>query len=134
MFLLMGYIGYHSHLTDGLVRVARSWLSWLPGGLAVASVGAAAGFSAVTGSSLACAAAMGRIAIPEMLRSGYDKGLASGTVAAAGTIGSMISPSILLLVYGIYAELPLCKLFIAGVAPGLLTALLYGFLIVLKST
>src|SRR3546814_7731921 len=68
MFLLMGYICYHSQLTDGLFRVARSWLSWLPGGLAVASVGAAAGFSAVTGSSLACAAAMGRIAIPEIDR------------------------------------------------------------------
>ena len=111
MFLLMGYICFHSRLTDGLFQVARSWLSWMPGGLAVASVGAAAGFSAVTGSSLACAAAMGRIAIPEMLRSGYDKGLASGTVAVAGTIGSMIPPSILLLVYGIYAQLPISKLF-----------------------
>jgi tripartite ATP-independent transporter DctM subunit len=132
MFLLMGYICYHSQLTDGLFRVARAWLSWMPGGLAVASVGAAAGFSAVTGSSLACAAAMGRIAIPEMLRSGYDKGLASGTVAVAGTIGSMIPPSILLLVYGIYAEQPISKLFIAGVLPGLLTALLYSLMIVTR--
>ncbi|WP_458758801.1 TRAP transporter large permease [Afipia sp. TerB] len=132
MFLLMGYICYHSQLTDGLFRVARAWLSWMPGGLAVASVGAAAGFSAVTGSSLACAAAMGRIAIPEMLRSGYDKGLASGTVAVAGTIGSMIPPSILLLVYGIYAEQPISKLFIAGVLPGLLTALLYSLMIVAR--
>jgi C4-dicarboxylate transporter, DctM subunit len=132
MFLLMGYICYHSQLTDGLFRVARSWLSWMPGGLAVASVGAAAGFSAVTGSSLACAAAMGRIAIPEMLRSGYDKGLASGTVAVAGTIGSMIPPSILLLVYGIYAQLPISKLFIAGVVPGILTALLYGAMIIAR--
>lgn len=132
MFLLMGYICYHSQLTDGLFRVARAWLSWMPGGLAVASVGAAAGFSAVTGSSLACAAAMGRIAIPEMLRSGYDKGLASGTVAVAGTIGSMIPPSILLLVYGIYAEVPISKLFIAGVLPGLLTALLYSLMIVAR--
>jgi tripartite ATP-independent transporter DctM subunit len=132
MFLLMGYICYHSQLTDGLFRVARAWLSWMPGGLAVASVGAAAGFSAVTGSSLACAAAMGRIAIPEMLRSGYDKGLASGTVAVAGTIGSMIPPSILLLVYGIYAEVPISKLFIAGVLPGLLTALLYSLMIVVR--
>lgn len=134
MFLLMGYVCYHSQLTDGLFKVARAWLSWMPGGLAVASVGAAAGFSAVTGSSLACAAAMGRIAIPEMLRSGYDRGLASGTVAVAGTIGSMIPPSILLLVYGIYAELPISKLFIAGVLPGLLTALLYGLMIVARVT
>ena len=132
MFLLMGYICFHARLTDGLFQVARSWLSWMPGGIAVASVGAAAGFSAVTGSSLACAAAMGRIAIPEMLRSGYDKGLAAGTVAVAGTIGSMIPPSILLLVYGIYAQLPISKLFIAGVVPGLLTALLYGAMIIIR--
>ncbi len=130
MFLLMGYVCYHSQLTDGLFRIARAWLSWMPGGLAVASVGAAAGFSAVTGSSVACAAAMGRIAIPEMLRSGYDKGLASGTVAAAGTIGSMIPPSIILLLYGIFAELPNSKLFIAGVLPGLLTAVIYSVMIV----
>ncbi|KIZ46847.1 MULTISPECIES: TRAP transporter large permease [Rhodopseudomonas] len=132
MFLLMGYICFHSQLTDGLFRVARSWLSWMPGGLAVASVGAAAGFSAVTGSSLACAAAMGRIAIPEMLRSGYDKGLASGTVAVAGTIGSMIPPSILLLVYGIYAQLPISQLFLAGVVPGILTAVLYAAMIIVR--
>ncbi|PZA13097.1 TRAP transporter large permease [Rhodopseudomonas palustris] len=132
MFLLMGYICFHSQLTDGLFRVARAWLSWMPGGLAVASVGAAAGFSAVTGSSLACAAAMGRIAIPEMLRSNYQPGLAAGTVAVAGTIGSMIPPSILLLVYGIYAELPISKLFIAGVVPGLLTAVLYAAMIVTR--
>jgi len=132
MFLLMGYVCYHSELTDGLFRVARSWLSWLPGGLAVASVGGAAGFAAVSGSSLACAAAMGRIAIPEMLRAGYDKGLAAGTVAVAGTIGSMIPPSILLLVYGIYAEVPISHLFIAGILPGVLSAVLYSAMIVTR--
>lgn len=133
MFLLMGYVCYHSQLTDGLFRIARSWLSWMPGGVAVASVGAAAGFSAVTGSSVACAAAMGRIAVPEMLRSGYDRGLAAGTVAAAGTIGSMIPPSILLLLYGIYAELPISKLFIAGLLPGILTAVLYAAMIIVRT-
>jgi tripartite ATP-independent transporter DctM subunit len=132
MFLLMGYVCYHSQLTDGLFRIARVWLSWMPGGLAVASVGAAAGFSAVTGSSVACAAAMGRIAVPEMLRANYEKGLSAGTVAAAGTIGSMIPPSILLLIYGIYAELPVSQLFIAGLLPGLLTALLYAVMIVVR--
>jgi tripartite ATP-independent transporter DctM subunit len=132
MFLLMGYVCYHSQLTDGLFRIARVWLSWMPGGLAVASVGAAAGFSAVTGSSVACAAAMGRIAVPEMLRANYEKGLSAGTVAAAGTIGSMIPPSILLLIYGIYAELPVSQLFIAGLLPGLLTAVLYAAMIVVR--
>ncbi len=132
MFLLMGYVCFHSQLTDGLFRIARTWLSWMPGGLAVASVGAAAGFSAVTGSSVACAAAMGRIAVPEMLMSRYDRGLAAGTVAAAGTIGSMIPPSILLLLFGIYAELPISKLFIAGLLPGLLTAVLYSAMIAIR--
>lgn len=132
MFLLMGYVCFHSELTDGLFRLARSWLSWLPGGLAVATVGGAAGFAAVSGSSLACAAAMGRIAIPEMLKAGYDKGLAAGTVAVAGTIGSMIPPSILLLVFGIYAEVPISHLFIAGILPGMLSAVLYALMIVTR--
>lgn len=129
MFLLMGYVAYHAKLTDGLFRTARLWLSALPGGLAIASIGASAGFSAVTGSSLACAAAMGRIAIPEMLRYNYDKGLASGVVAAAGTIGSMIPPSIMLLIYGVFAEVPIGKLFVAGVLPGLLTAFMFAAMV-----
>lgn len=132
MFLLMGYVCFHGQLTEGLFRVARAWLSWLPGGLAVASVGASAGFSAVTGSSMACAAAMGRIVVPEMLLARYDKGLATGIVAAAGTIGSMIPPSILLLLYGIFAEVPIGKLFVAGVIPGLLSALMFSLMIVVR--
>ncbi|MCB1741675.1 MAG: TRAP transporter large permease [Gammaproteobacteria bacterium] len=132
MFLLMGFICYHAELTRGLFRLARAWLSWMPGGLAVASVGAAAGFSAVTGSSVACAAAMGRIAVPEMLNANYDKGLAAGTVAAAGTIGSMIPPSIILLLYGIFAELPISHLFIAGLMPGLLSAAAYSLMVVAR--
>ncbi len=132
MFLLMGFICYQAELTRGLFRLARAWLSWMPGGLAVASVGAAAGFSAVTGSSVACAAAMGRIAVPEMLEARYDKGLAAGVVAAAGTIGSMIPPSIILLLYGIYAELPISKLFIAGLMPGLLSAAAYSFMVIAR--
>lgn len=132
MFLLMGYVAYHAKLTDGLFRMARLWLSALPGGLAIASIGGAAGFSAVTGSSLACAAAMGRIAVPEMLRYNYDKGLASGVVAAAGTIGSMIPPSIMLLIYGVFAEVPIGKLFVAGVIPGILTALMFALMVVAR--
>ncbi|MCC3306368.1 TRAP transporter large permease [Sneathiella sp. HT1-7] len=132
MFLLMGYVAYHAKLTDGLFRMARLWLSALPGGLAIASIGGAAGFSAVTGSSLACAAAMGRIAVPEMLRYNYDKGLASGVVAAAGTIGSMIPPSIMLLIYGVFAEVPIGKLFVAGVIPGILTAFMFALMVVAR--
>ena len=132
MFLLMGYVCYHANLTEGLFRLARYWLSALPGGLAIASVGGAAGFSAVTGSSVACAAAMGRIAVPEMLKSGYDKGLAAGSVAAAGTIGSLIPPSILLLIFGIFAEVPIGKLFVAGFLPGILTAIMFALMIYVR--
>jgi len=132
MFLLMGYVCYHANLTEGLFRLARLWLSALPGGLAIASVWGAAGFSAVTGSSVACAAAMGRIAVPEMLKANYDKGLAAGSVAAAGTIGSLIPPSILLLIFGIFAEVPIGKLFIGGFLPGLLTALMFVLMIYVR--
>lgn len=130
MFLLMGYICHHAKLTHGLFAAARLWLSGLPGGLAIASIGAGAGFSAVTGSSVACAAAIGRIAIPEMLRSGYDPRLATGACAAAGTIGSMIPPSILLLLYGIFVEAPIGPLFMAGFLPGILTAIMYALVVV----
>lgn len=130
MFLLMGFISYRAGLTEGLFRAARVWLAGVPGGLAVTTVGGAAGFSAVTGSSVACAAAMARIALPEMRRYRYDPGLATGVVAAAGTIGSLIPPSIILLIYGIFAEVPISKLFIAGILPGILTAVMYSVMVV----
>ena len=132
MFLFMGYLCYHAGLTTGLFRLARLWLSWLPGGLSVASIQGSALFAAVTGSSLACTAAMGRIAVPEMLKAGYDKGLATGTVAAAGTIGSMIPPSILLIIYGIFVEQSIAALFIGARIPGILTAVLYSVMVVVR--
>ena len=125
MFLLMGYVCYYAGLTRGLFEVARSWLAWLPGGLAVATIWGSAGFAAVTGSSIACAAAMGRIAIPEMQRAGYDMRLATGSVAAAGTLGALIPPSILLILFGVFAEVPIARLFIGGIGAGLTTAVLY---------
>ncbi len=129
MFLLMGSIAYHAGLSATLFRAARMWLSGLPGGLAIASNFACAAFAAASGSSAATAAAMGRIAIPEMLREGYDKGLATGVVAAAGTLGTMIPPSILFVLYGIFAETSITKLLIAGILPGLLTAAVYAAMI-----
>jgi tripartite ATP-independent transporter DctM subunit len=125
MFLLMGFICYHGGITKGLFDAARMWLSRLPGGLAIASVFGASGFAAVTGSSVACAAAMGRIAVPEMMRQRYSPALATGTVAAAGTIGALIPPSILFIIFGILAQQPIGKLFAGGVAAGLLTAISY---------
>ncbi|MGM0583668.1 MAG: TRAP transporter large permease [Pseudomonadota bacterium] len=132
MFLLMGYVSYHARITESLFAAAQLWLGRLPGGLGIATVTGAAGFSAVTGSSLAAAAAMGRIAVPEMSRHGYQPGFAAGIVAAAGTIGSMIPPSIIMILYGIFAEVSIGKLFIAGIFPGLLTALIYSAVILLR--
>ncbi len=132
MFLLMGYVSYHARITESLFTAAQLWLGRLPGGLGIATVAGAAGFSAVTGSSLAAAAAMGRIAVPEMARHGYRPGFAAGIVAAAGTIGSMIPPSIIMILYGIFAEVSIGKLFIAGIIPGLLTALIYSAVILLR--
>lgn len=133
MFLFMGFICYNSDLTSGLFRAARVWLSRLPGGLAVASVFGAAGFAAVTGSSVACAAAMGKIAVPEMVKQRYDVSLATGTVAAAGTIGALIPPSILMILYGIIAQVPVSSLFLGGVGAGLLTVFGYVAVIVIRA-
>ncbi|MCY3597034.1 MAG: TRAP transporter large permease [Rhodospirillales bacterium] len=133
MFLLMGFCCYHAGLTRGLFEAARKWLSALPGGLAVASVFGAAGFSAVTGSSVACAAAMGRIAVPEMMRNRYDATLATGTVAVAGTIGALIPPSILLILYGIFVQVPISKLFLGGIGAGLLTVAAYTLVIIVRA-
>ena len=133
MFLLMGFCCYHAGLTRGLFDAARKWLSALPGGLAVATVFGAAGFSAVTGSSVACAAAMGRIAVPEMIRNRYDATLATGTVAVAGTIGALIPPSILLILYGIFVQVPISKLFLGGIGAGLLTVAAYTLVIIIRA-
>jgi tripartite ATP-independent transporter DctM subunit len=132
MFLLMGAIAHNTGISGALFKAARLWLAGLPGGLAVAANFASAGFAAASGSSVATAAAMGRIAIPEMIRHGYDKALATGTVASAGTIGALIPPSIAFVLYGIFAEVSITKLLIAGILPGLLTAAVYGLMIVVR--
>jgi tripartite ATP-independent transporter DctM subunit len=132
MFLLMGALAHHSGITSSLFNAARLWLGGLPGGLAVATNFACAGFAAASGSSVATAAALGRIAIPEMLRQGYDKGLATAVVASAGTIGALIPPSILFVLFGIFAETSITKLLIAGIFPGLLTGAIYAVMIVIR--
>ena len=125
MFLFMGYIAYHSGLTRGMFEGARAWLGWMPGGLAIASLAGAGGFAAVTGSSIACSAAIGRIAVPEMHRMGYDIRIATGSVAAGGTIGALIPPSILLILFGIQAEVSITSLFLGGLIVGLISLALY---------
>ena len=130
MFLLMGYVAYAAGLTAGLFTAMRVLLSRLPGGLAVASVGACALLAAASGSSVATSSAMARIATPEMLRYRYDPGLASGVIASAGTLGSLIPPSILMILYGYFAEVSIAKLFIAGFVPGVLSAFMFSAMIV----
>lgn len=132
MFLLMGYIASHAGLTSGLFRTMRLMLFRIPGGLACASVGASALFAAASGSSVATAAALGKIAVPEMERAGYDKGLATGCVAAAGTLGSLIPPSVVMVIYGVFTQQSISKLFMAAFIPGLLTAVVYVVMIVTR--
>ncbi len=134
MFLLMGALTYHTGLTRSLYAAARLWFNPLPGGLAVASNFASAGFAAASGSSLATAAAMGRLAIPEMLSFGYNKGLATGTIAASGTLGAFIPPSIAFVLYGWYTQQPIGTLLVAGIVPGLITAFAYTAMIVIRCT
>jgi len=132
MFLLMGYIAGTTGLSRGLFGAMRILMSRLPGGLAVASVGACGLLSAAAGSSVAVSAAFARIATPEMLRYRYDPGLASGVIACAGTLGSMIPPSILMILYAYVAEVSVAKVFMAGFLPGVLSALMFAAMIILR--
>lgn len=132
MFLLLGFLCYHAKLTEGLFRAARVWLQGMPGGLAIASVLGSAGFASVSGSSIACSATMGRIAVPEMTRAGYHPELATGTVAVAGTIGALIPPSVIMLIFAVIAKVPVTDLFVSGIAAGLVTALGYILVILIR--
>ena len=129
-FILIGYLAYYAGLTKALFDAAKKWVGWLPGGLAVSTVFATAGFAAVSGASVATSAVFARIAIPEMLENGYDKRFAAGVVAAAGTLASLIPPSAILVIYAIIVEQDVGKLLLAGFVPGVFSAIIYGSLIV----
>ena len=131
MFLLMGFVAFHAGLTGGLFEAAKAVLKNVPGGLAISSIFACSGFAAVSGSSLACAAAMGRIAIPEMVRAGYNPSFACGSIAAGGTIGALIPPSILMIIFGVFAETSITQVFVGGISIGILTALGYCVVVLL---
>jgi C4-dicarboxylate transporter, DctM subunit len=128
----MGSVAHRAGMTARLFEAARLWFGHLPGGLAIATNFACAGFASASGSSLATAMAIGRITIPEMRRHNYDPGLATGVVACAGTLGILIPPSIIMVIYGIFVEVSVAQLFIAGVIPGLLTAVIYAGQIYLR--
>jgi tripartite ATP-independent transporter DctM subunit len=129
LFIALGHVAYHAGFTTNIYHAAKVWLVRMRGGVAMASVVGCGGFSAITGSSIACASTMGRICTPEMMRMGYDDRLATASVAAGGTLGSLIPPSVLFIIYGIFTETSISKLFLAGVLPGLLS--LAGFLLVI---
>jgi tripartite ATP-independent transporter DctM subunit len=131
MFLLMGFIAFHGGLTSGLFDAAKLGLRKVPGGLGIAAIVACSGFASVCGSSLATAASLGRIAIPEMVRAGYKPSFATGALAAGGTIGALIPPSILMIIYGVFSETSVTAVFMGGITVGLLTALSYIIVIVL---
>jgi tripartite ATP-independent transporter DctM subunit len=126
LFVLMGNLAFAGGLSSELYRVSQSYLGHRRGGLALSTVASCAGFGAVCGSSVATCATMARIALPEMLQRGYSKALASGTIAAGGTLGIIIPPSVVLILYGILTENSIITLFLASVIPGLIATALYA--------
>jgi C4-dicarboxylate transporter DctM subunit len=125
MFVFMGSVAFYAGMSGRLYDASYTIFGKWRGGLAMATVVATAGFSAICGSTSATAAAMGKVAIPEMRRHGYDPGLACGCMAAAGSLGIMIPPSTIFIIYGILSEQSIGKLFVAGVVPGLILAFLF---------
>ena len=116
-FILIGFLAYHTGLTKALFEASKRWVGWLPGGMGVATVFSSAGFAAVSGASLATSAVFAKIAVPEMLKLGYDKRFAAGVVAASGTLASLIPPSAILVIYAIIVEQDVRILLMAGFLP-----------------
>ena len=135
LFILMGSLAFASGLTTDAYQAAYRWVGFLPGGLAMATIGACAGFAACTGSSIASIGVMTQVSLPEMLRYKYDPRLATGCIAGGTTLGILIPPSIPIIVYGIFAESSIGKLFIAAILPGLLLTGLFllGIYVLVKA-
>lgn len=125
LYLFMGNIAFNAGISRRLYYTAYKWLGHLPGGLAIATIGGCAGFAAVCGSLTASVATMGAVALPEMDRYHYSRKLATGCVSAGGTLGVLIPPSVIFILYGIQTEQPIGKLFISGIFPGIILALLF---------
>lgn len=129
LFLLMGAFAFNSGMSEDLFNAVYKWMGHFRGGVAMATIVACACFAAISGSSLATAATLGAIALPEMKRYKYDDGLATGAVAAGGSVGILIPPSVILILYGIITEQSIGKLFLAGIIPGIMEAVFYIFTI-----
>ena len=132
LFLLMGHVASTAGVTQDIYQAARAWIGHLRGSLVLATTVAAVGFAACSGSTTSSTAVFGKVAIPEMLRFRVDRRLAAGCVATVGTLAGMIPPSVNLIVFGIIARESVPKLLIAGVIPGLMTALAFGLMIYLR--
>ncbi len=130
MFLLMGYFATLGGMSQSLFKAAESWLGHRKGGVAMAAIGACAGFGSICGSSLATAATMSRVALPELKRYGYAGGFSTATLAAGGTLGILIPPSVVLVIYAILTEQNIAKLFLAAFVPGILAAI--GYMIAIR--
>ncbi|HYU20223.1 MAG TPA: TRAP transporter large permease subunit, partial [Chloroflexota bacterium] len=131
LFIFMASLVAYSGVAEDAYTAAARWLNRLPGSLAVSSTAACAAFAGVSGSSVADALTVGTFAIPQMVKHGYDKRLAVGSVATAGTLGILIPPSISMVIFGIITETSIGQLFIAGIVPGILLALvLMGYILV----
>lgn len=130
LFILMGSLAGHSGMTKNIYSCLEKWLRPLPGGLAVASIAACAAFASVSGSAIATTATLGSIALPEMRRYGYADSLSSGTIAAGGTLGFLIPPSLGFVVYGMLTEQSVGRLLVAGILPGFLLSLIFSLVII----
>ena len=134
MFILMGQLAFDVGFTRELFAFTRAWFGRLPGGLALGVIAGCTIFAACSGSSVATAAAMGKISIPEMTRAGYDKRIAAGSVASGGTLGIMIPPSIFLALYGVMTGTSIGKLLIAGIIPGLVSAFMFMASVMIRAS
>ncbi len=132
LFVLMGQLFFHAGLASDLYDGLRKWVGRVPGGMAIASVLACGGFGAVTGSSIATVATMGTIVMPEMRRYQYNPRLATGALAASGTLGILIPPSLIFIFYGVMTETSIGALFIAGIIPGIVTASMFSAIILVR--
>jgi len=133
MFILMGEILYKSSISTRLLNGLKPWLAYIPGGLLHVNVAACSLFAAVSGSSAATTATVGKITLDELKKRGYSKELAMGSLAGSGTLGFLIPPSLIMIIYGVMSDVSIGKLFVAGILPGLLMASLYSFYIMYKA-
>lgn len=131
MFILMGEILLRSGIADAVYRAVSTWLTWLPGGLMHSNIGACASFAAISGSTVATAATIGTVAIPQMDKMGYNTKLFLGTLASGGTLGILIPPSINIIIYGALTDTSIPELYLAGIVPGVILAILFSATVII---